>query len=106
MKFVQLEDRPGIGRPPANRVTLAVPRENAFTVGAKQTTRTKISPNPHETILIGGFGRQPRYVRATKRRTHGIVHSELHLAEGLPEGEIQQMMDLNRTQPLSLRLGK
>jgi hypothetical protein len=50
MEFVGKEDGPGIGRPPQDRLIVAVPRKDAVSIGFEQSLRSQVAADGEQTI--------------------------------------------------------
>src|ERR1043165_9188864 len=61
MEFVGKKDGPGIGRPPQDRLIVAVPGKDSVAVGFKQPLGSQVAPDGEQT-----FGRR----RINGRETH------------------------------------
>jgi len=55
MEAIQLEYGPGIGRPPANRQTLVIPRKNAAAIRFQETLGAQIAADRHQAGRIGSL---------------------------------------------------
>src|SRR6266849_1845666 len=60
MQAVQLEDRPRVRRPPANRLMLVVPREDARAIRLEQPFGAKVAADRDQAGFIGKLGKQER----------------------------------------------
>src|SRR5262245_34304360 len=58
IEAIELEDRAWVGRPPADRVVDAEPREDAAAVGAQQPLGAKIATDGDEAVLVGECGKE------------------------------------------------
>jgi hypothetical protein len=56
VEAVQLEDRPRIGRPPADRIAFVIPGKDAAEIGRQQDVRPQVAADAHQAVGVGPFG--------------------------------------------------
>ena len=80
MEFVGKKDGPGIGRPPQDRLIVAVPGKDSVAVGFKQPLGSQVAPDGEQTFGRRRInGRETQISRVCTEPGHGRVEcSERH----------------------------
>jgi len=80
MEFVGKKDGSGIGRPPQDRLIVAVPGKDSVAVGFKQPLGSQVTPDSEQALGRGRInGRETQIPKICAEPDHGFVeYSERH----------------------------